>query len=111
MKSISLEKLREKFGGGEVLMRAVRGMLPKNRLRDERLARLKCEYLGLLNCKGSFCADLGFAVGFEGAGHPYKENILRIGPGTSLARPFDEVQAMAQTTSIPSVSGEPAAPQ
>ncbi len=31
----------EKWGGGEVLRRAVRPMLPKNRLRDVRLARLK----------------------------------------------------------------------
>ena len=28
-------------GGGEVLRRAVRGMLPKNRLRDDRMGRLK----------------------------------------------------------------------
>ena len=61
--------------------------------------------------KEKVCADAGFTIGFEGAGHPYKENILRIGPGTSLARPFDELQAMAQTTSIPIVSGAPAAPQ
>lgn len=36
-----MEKMFEKWGGGEVLKRAVRGMLPKNRLRDKRLARLK----------------------------------------------------------------------
>jgi large subunit ribosomal protein L13 len=30
-----------KWGGGEVLRKAVSGMLPKNRLRDKRLARLK----------------------------------------------------------------------
>jgi len=39
-----------------VLRRAVRGMLPKNRLRDDRMHRLKC---------------------FEGEAHPYKENIAR----------------------------------
>lgn len=33
--------MMEKWGGGEVLRRAVRGMLPKNRLRDVRLGRLK----------------------------------------------------------------------
>lgn len=33
----------EKWGGGEILRRAVRGMLPKNRLRDVRLGRLKSE--------------------------------------------------------------------
>jgi hypothetical protein len=31
----------EKWGGAEVLRRAVRGMLPKNRLRDVRLRRLR----------------------------------------------------------------------
>ena len=34
-----------KWGGGEVLKKAVRGMLPKNRLRDGRLERLKGEFL------------------------------------------------------------------
>lgn len=46
----------EKFGGAEVLRKAVSGMLPKNRLRDSRLGRLKA---------------------FEGAAHPYKENLVR----------------------------------
>lgn len=45
-----------KWGGGEVLKKAVRGMLPKNRLRDKRLERLKV---------------------FEGSGHPYSKNIVR----------------------------------
>jgi len=44
LKSISLEKMMEKWGGGEILRRAVRGMLPKNRLRDVRLGRLKSEF-------------------------------------------------------------------
>ena len=43
LKEISMERLKEKWGGQEVLRRAVRGMLPKNRLRDDRMARLKCE--------------------------------------------------------------------
>lgn len=38
-----MDKMMAKWGGGEVLRRCVRGMLPKNRLRDERMARLKCE--------------------------------------------------------------------
>ena len=38
---MSMEKMFTKWGGGEVLKKAVRGMLPKNRLRDQRLARLK----------------------------------------------------------------------
>lgn len=44
LKSMSMEKMMEKWGGGEVLRRAVRGMLPKNRLRDKRLARLKSAF-------------------------------------------------------------------
>jgi len=36
-----MDKMFAKWGGGEVLKKAVRGMLPKNRLRDKRLARLK----------------------------------------------------------------------
>jgi large subunit ribosomal protein L13 len=51
-----MERMIEKWGGGEVLKRAVRGMLPKNRLRDKRLARLKV---------------------FEGTAHPYKQNIIK----------------------------------
>lgn len=45
LKEITMEKMMEKWGGGEILRRAVRGMLPKNRLRDDRMARLKCECL------------------------------------------------------------------
>jgi large subunit ribosomal protein L13 len=56
LKQMSMEKMIEKWGGGEVLKKAVRGMLPKNRLRDKRLARLKV---------------------FEGMSHPYKANIVR----------------------------------
>lgn len=36
-----MDKLFAKWGGAEVLRHAVRGMLPKNRLRDDRMARLK----------------------------------------------------------------------
>lgn len=57
LKSMSLERLQEQWGGGEILRRAVRGMLPKNRLRDKRLARLKT---------------------FEGLAHPYKKNMLSL---------------------------------
>lgn len=46
LKSMTMDKMFEKWGGGEVLKRAVRGMLPKNRLRDQRLARLKSECNG-----------------------------------------------------------------
>lgn len=44
LKSMTMDKMFEKWGGGEVLRRAVRGMLPKNRLREKRLARLKSEF-------------------------------------------------------------------
>lgn len=44
LKSLNMENMVRKWGGGEVLKRAVRGMLPKNRLRDPRLARLKGEF-------------------------------------------------------------------
>ncbi|KUL84015.1 hypothetical protein ZTR_07145 [Talaromyces verruculosus] len=65
LKSMTMDKMFEKWGGGEVLKRAVRGMLPKNRLRDKRLARLKT---------------------FEGLQHPYKKNIIKIA-GTSVLGP------------------------
>lgn len=55
-----MDRMMAKWGGGEVLRKAVSGMLPKNRLRKERLARLKT---------------------FEGTSHPYKENILKVGNG------------------------------
>lgn len=44
LKSMTMERLMEKWGGAEVLRRAVSGMLPKNKLRDKRLARLKGEF-------------------------------------------------------------------
>ena len=53
---MSMDRMFAKWGGGEVLKRAVRGMLPKNRLRDKRLDRLKV---------------------FEGMDHPYRKNIVR----------------------------------
>ncbi|OQN95873.1 hypothetical protein B0A48_18158 [Cryoendolithus antarcticus] len=64
LKEMTMEAMMRKWGGGEVLRRAVRGMLPKNRLRDERMARLKC---------------------FEGEAHPYPKNILKLGTETSIA--------------------------
>lgn len=36
-----MDQMFAKWGGGEVLRRAVKGMLPKNRLQEPRLARLK----------------------------------------------------------------------
>ncbi|KAI9659929.1 MAG: 54S ribosomal protein L23, mitochondrial [Bathelium mastoideum] len=56
LKSMTMDQMFGKWGGSEVLKRAVSGMLPKNKLRDPRLARLKV---------------------FEGTAHPYKQNILQ----------------------------------
>ncbi|KAK3313760.1 mitochondrial 54S ribosomal protein YmL23 [Apodospora peruviana] len=58
LKTVTMDVLMEKFGGAEVLRKAVSGMLPKNRLREKRLARLKA---------------------FEADAHPYKQNIIRFG--------------------------------
>ncbi|TKA32037.1 hypothetical protein B0A50_01283 [Salinomyces thailandicus] len=74
LKSISLGGMMGKWGGGEVLRRAVRGMLPKNRLRDERMGRLKC---------------------FEGHAHPYRENILKTEGGRKISH-LPEVQTAFQ---------------
>ncbi|KAA8650564.1 hypothetical protein EYZ11_009716 [Aspergillus tanneri] len=70
LRSMTMDKMFEKWGGGEVLRRAVRGMLPKNRLREKRLARLKT---------------------FEGVAHPYKENIIKFG-NQSVIGDFPDVQ-------------------
>lgn len=48
LKEITMDRMMEKWGGSEVLRRAVRGMLPKNRLRDDRMARLKSEFLPII---------------------------------------------------------------
>ncbi|KXT09742.1 hypothetical protein AC579_9321 [Pseudocercospora musae] len=71
LKEITMEKLMAKWGGGEVLRRAVRGMLPKNRLRSERMARLKC---------------------FEGQEHPYKGNLMRTYGKPEVVRVVEEHQ-------------------
>ncbi|KAH0548169.1 hypothetical protein GP486_008109, partial [Trichoglossum hirsutum] len=63
LKEITMDRMFAKWGGGEVLKRAVSGMLPKNRLRDKRLARLKA---------------------FEGQAHPYKENIVKFAGKTKI---------------------------
>ncbi|KAL1589439.1 hypothetical protein WHR41_01718 [Cladosporium halotolerans] len=83
LKEITMEKMMEKWGGGEILRRAVRGMLPKNRLRDDRMARLKC---------------------FEGAAHPYKQNILRLDGEKSSIADMPEVQATMQKVAPPPAS-------
>lgn len=54
-KATPMEKIVNDYGYGEILRRAVSRMLPKNRYRKERLARLKV---------------------FDGSNHPYKHNII-----------------------------------
>ncbi|KAM0720031.1 hypothetical protein Q7P37_004166 [Cladosporium fusiforme] len=84
LKEITMERMMEKWGGGEILRRAVRGMLPKNRLRDDRMARLKC---------------------FEGTAHPYKHNILRLDGEKGSIADLPEVKAtMQKTASAPASS-------
>ncbi|KAL4784025.1 ribosomal protein L13-domain-containing protein [Aspergillus varians] len=75
LRSMTMDKMFEKWGGGEVLRRAVRGMLPKNRLRDKRLARLKT---------------------FEGLAHPYEENIVRVGPASKIGELPEVKQAFQE---------------
>ena len=64
-----------KWGGGEILKRAVSGMLPKNRLRKPRLERLKGKLVWYVRY-WPYIADLGVIV-FEGHAHPYRENLIK----------------------------------
>lgn len=43
LKAIPIEKTIEKKGRSEVIRKAVMGMLPKNKLRDQQIKRLKVE--------------------------------------------------------------------
>ncbi|CAH6723523.1 54S ribosomal protein L23, mitochondrial [[Candida] jaroonii] len=52
---IPMERMIENKGYGEVLKRAVKGMIPKNKLRLARMDRLKV---------------------FDGDEHPYKQNLI-----------------------------------
>lgn len=54
LKLRTMEKVVADKGFGEIIKKAVSGMLPKNKLRKPRLERLKV---------------------FDGADHPYKQNI------------------------------------
>ncbi|KAI4211658.1 MAG: hypothetical protein LQ351_005561 [Letrouitia transgressa] len=73
LKSLSMESMVRKWGGGEVLKRAVRGMLPKNRLRDKRLDRLKV---------------------FEGEAHPYKKNLVKFDGRTRRVEPETKAEIL-----------------
>ncbi|CBX99973.1 hypothetical protein IAQ61_002812 [Plenodomus lingam] len=87
LKELSMDRMIAKWGGGEVLRKAVSGMLPKNRLRQDRLARLKV---------------------FEGRAHPYGENILKVenGGGQSIV----EHEAVKKTLSGQKEAQQAAAP-
>ncbi|SCU85879.1 LAME_0D03356g1_1 [Lachancea meyersii CBS 8951] len=54
LKLITMRKMAENKGHGEILKKAVSGMLPKNKLRKPRLERLKV---------------------FSGSEHPYRSNV------------------------------------
>jgi large subunit ribosomal protein L13 len=77
LKEITMDRMFAKWGGAEVLRKAVSGMLPKNRLRKGRLARLKGEFGRFPGVGGGMIAD-GLGTAFEGAAHPYKENIIKV---------------------------------
>lgn len=65
LKEISMRRLMARRGGSEILERAVSGMLPKNRLRMPRLARLRA---------------------YDGETHPYRGNIVQLNvPPTAKA--------------------------
>ena len=70
-----MDGLMAKLGGAEVLRKAVSGMLPKNRLRDDRLARLKA---------------------FEGEAHPYKDNIVKFAGKSQIAEWPSGVEGKSQ---------------
>lgn len=55
LKLVPMEKMIENKGYGEVLRRAVKGMIPKNKLRLVRMDRLKL---------------------YDGDEHPYKQNLV-----------------------------------
>ncbi|KAK3356917.1 mitochondrial 54S ribosomal protein YmL23 [Lasiosphaeria hispida] len=77
LQTITMDALMEKHGGAEVLRKAVSGMLPKNRLRDKRLLRLKI---------------------FEGEAHPYKKNIIQFGGKTVGSGGWEEVVRAVRDT-------------
>ena len=74
-----MDRMFEKWGGGEVLKKAVRGMLPKNRLRDLRLRRLKV---------------------FEGPRHPYEKNIIRFAGVPHLGGQVQESKILEEVMRI-----------
>lgn len=95
LKEISLEKMAAKWGGAEILRRAVRGMLPKNRLRDKRMMRLKGSSLLLRHCRQAFSNDM---TAFEGVAHPYKQNLLQFGTAEAIETMVNVAKATQSST-------------
>ena len=100
LKQMSMDRLMEKWGGGDVLKRAVRGMLPKNRLRDKRMARLK----GRCFCKYWFLSMTNVSpLVFEGVAHPYRANLVKFNgklhAGQMLPKP-ESIQQQALTVTM-----------
>jgi len=66
LKELTMDRMIAKFGGAEILRKAVSGMLPKNKLRDVRLSRLKGTFghggaeeggQGEISCKVESCHE------------------------------------------------------
>lgn len=100
-----MESMIRKWGGGEILKRAVRGMLPKNRLRDKRLERLKGEFCAypffFFLLLGVFWGALGMLIGcdgvvFEGEAHPYESNLIKYIDTIRTVEPDLKVEVLEQ---------------
>lgn len=86
LKQMSMDRMFQKWGGGEVLKKAVSGMLPKNRLRDKRLARLKV---------------------FEGVAHPFKVNLIKFNGKTHDGQNPEVLKALELKDAPISISASP----
>lgn len=131
LKSMTMDQMFAKWGGGEVLRRAVRGMLPKNRLKDSRLARLKSKLRGccapapwmnylmeiytgssLKSMDPIHSAHLLYScfepsltqyrAAFEGVAHPYKENIVKFGNQSVIGNLPEVQEAFKEAADKPS---------
>ena len=92
-----MDRLMAKWGGGEVLRRAVSGMLPKNRLRDKRLARLKGQSLNRSSLRRARTHVARLV--FEGVEHPYQANLVHTFEPPRIAERPDVKAAIASTSS------------
>ncbi|SCU95194.1 LADA_0G14158g1_1 [Lachancea dasiensis] len=72
LKQVTMRRMAENKGYGEILKKAVSGMLPKNKLRKPRLERLKV---------------------FDGSQHPYTSNITAfVDQQPKIARKVEDVK-------------------